>query len=280
MIKQTIWVTGSKGRLGPSIMEALNHNREYKVIGTDKDVDITNITEVEQMMQIYRPSVIINCAAASGVAYCEANMVEAFKVNALGARNLAIAARGANCKLIHISTDDVFDGKKAGRWNEFDAPEPKSVYAKSKYAGEQYVSSLCPKHLIIRSSWVYGGSTGNDYFGEVVAKGEAGEVFNAPVDKVSTPTSADELCKFIVKMIDTVEYGIYHAACEGMCTRNEFAQFVLSGMGYDVALAKGNFEPEQSSTLLDNLMMKMTEVHEMPHWMEALKAYIAKVKEA
>lgn len=279
MIKKTIWVTGSGGRLGPAIIKELGKNIENKVFGTDTDVDITDMKAVDQIMKLYRPNVIINCAAMSNAAYCEENRVEAYKINALGARNLAIAANNANCKLIHISTDDVFDGKKSGNWNEFDNPEPKSVYGKSKLAGEQYVSSLCPKHLIVRSSWVYGGSTGNDYFNYVVAKGKAGEAFDSPVDKVSTPTSRDELCKFICKMVDIAEYGVYHVACEGMCTRNEFAKFVLKEMGYETSLARGVFsDGDQSSTLLDNLMMKMTQVHEMPSWQDALKAYIEKVK--
>lgn len=279
MSYETIWITGARGRVGTALIRELSKNTAYKIIGTDVDVDITDIDEVERMVQLYRPNAIINCAAITDKEFCESDMVTAFKVNALGARNMAIAARGANCKLIHLSTDDVFDGRKSGRWNEFDAPDPKSVYARSKYAGEQYVRNLCVKHLIVRSSWVYGGETANDYFAECVKYGEANEVFYAPVDFVSAPTSIDEYVKVICKVIDSVEYGTIHAACEGMCTRNEFAQFVLAVMGYNVGLAKGSFrDKEPSSTLLENLMLKMTELHEMPHWQEDLKAYADKLK--
>ena len=102
-------------------------------------------------------------------------MVEAFRVNALGARNLAAVTRRLNAKLIQLSTDDVFDGKSSGRMTEFDFPDPQTVYGKSKLAGENYVKELNPKHLIIRSSWVYGAASGEahqDYFSYVVEKGK------------------------------------------------------------------------------------------------------------
>lgn len=244
-------------------------------------MDITNNDLVEHHIDIYRPTVVINCAAISSAEECERDMVEAFKVNALGARNLAAASRKVNAKIIHLSTDDVFSGNHVGKLTEFDTPNPTSVYGKSKFAGENYVRELNPKHLIVRSSWVYGQGD-DDYYSYVLGLAKKGECFEVPLDKISTPTSASELAKFVVSLIDKSEYGVFHASCEGACSRHEFARAILSINGYDETLARGNFAQTNNkveSTLLENLMMKMTGIYEMPHWQDALKAYAGSVKE-
>lgn len=282
MLKNAIWITGAEGRLGSALVELLKKDMDNKVVGTDMDVDITDMEAVEQAIKVYRPNIVINCASISDADYCEQNMVEAFKVNALGARNLAAASRSANAKIIQLSTDDVFSGKKAGHLTEFDLPDPESVYGKSKLAGESYVRELNPKHLIVRSSWVYGAANENakeDYFSYVVGHGRSHTPFEAPLDRIGSPTSADVLAGFISCLLDKTEYGVYHASCEGMCSRHEFATAVLALTGYDTELAKGYFSVENRgriSILLENLMMKMTEIYTMPQWFDELKDYIEK----
>lgn len=279
MISQAIWITGATGRLGKELTERLSQNREYKIIATDLDVDVTDAVAVNQYAEMYKPTVIINCASLSDAKYCEEHMVEAYKVNALGARNLAIASRKVNAKIIHMSTDDVFDGMNTGTFTEFDTPNPVSVYGKSKFAGENYVRELNSKHIIVRSSWVYGFG-GNDFFSYVVEKGENNKQFRAPWDTVSTPTSAKELAKFIELLIDSSEYGIFHASCEGVCSRHEFAKTILKMMGYNYTIVQGNYSVDKkgTSTLLENLMMKMTGIYDMPEWTVCLKEYIDSIK--
>lgn len=281
MGKNTIWVTGASGKLGSVLTDLLQDNVDYKVIATDKDVDITDSHAVTQAVEIYRPNIIINCASISDPEYCESNIVEAFKVNALGARNLATASRHVNAKIIQISTDDVFSGVPSGFLTEYDTPNPNTIYGKSKLAGENYVRELNPKHLIIRSSWVYGIGKG-DYFSTVVEYGKNNMSFNAPKDHISSPTNATELADFIITMLDEAEYGIYHASCEGACSRFDFAKEILIGMGYDGRLVKGvsaHMDGGHTSTVLENLMMKMTEVYEMSHWQDSLKEYMEEIKE-
>lgn len=278
MQKNCIWITGASGRLGKALMRRLKKNKLLKVIGTDMDVDVTDMAAVKRYMEIYKPSVIIDCASLSNADYCESHMVEAFRVNALGARNLAAAARQHNAKILYISTDDVFCGEHARSKIEFDVPTPQTVYGKSKLAGESYVKELNPKHLIIRSSWVY-GPDGGDYLEFVLDKAKKGESFKAPLDKISTPTSSEALAAFIEVLLDKNEYGIYHASCEGACTRHEYARTILALAGYDPALAEGTYNEQDGavvSTLLDNLMMKMTGIYEMPQWQDELKKYITK----
>ncbi len=280
MLKNAIWITGAEGRLGSALVELLKKDMDNKVVGTDLDVDITDMEAVEQCIKVYRPNIVINCASISDADYCEQNMVEAFKVNALGARNLAAASRGANAKIVHLSTDDVFSGRTAGHLTEFDLPDPQSVYGKSKFAGENYVKELNPKHLIIRSSWVYGAANDEakeDYFSYVIRCGKSKTPFEAPLDRIGSPTSARVLADFIRCMLDKAEYGIFHASCEGMCSRHEFATAILALSGYDTELAKGYFLVENRgriSILLENLMMKMTGQYTMPQWFDELKKYV------
>lgn len=281
MTKNTIWVTGADGRLGSALVQLLSQNLDNKVIGTDKaEVDITDMEAVDAAMDVYHPSVVINCASMSDIDECEKAMVEAFKINTLGARNLAMATQRINAKIIQMSTDDVFEGKSGIRLTEFDIPTPKNVYGKSKLAGEMFVRELNPRHLIIRSSWVYGTGK-DDFMTKVLDHAKKGEAFEVPMDVISTPTSALTLAKFVELMIDRAEYGIYHASCEGSCSRRSFAQAILRAYGYDDRLAEGVFAGEKSmSTLLENLMMKMTEIYEMPHWTDDFDAYVNRHKEA
>ena len=280
MQKNTIWITGSAGRLGRVLVKLLKEYTDVKVIATDTDLDVTDSEVVKQYAVLCRPNVIINCASLSDSTYCEEHMLEAFRVNTIGARNLATAARKANAKIIQLSTDDVFSGKTSPVLTEFDVPDPDSVYGRSKLAGENFVRELCPKHLIIRSSWVYGETT-RDYFSKVVRHGKAGTSFEAPIDRISSPTSTMDLAHFVISLLDKNEYGVYHASCEGSCTRYEYARTILELMGYDTALAVP-VKSEQGgvvvSTLLENLMMKLTGTYEMPNWKDALQAHVEAYK--
>lgn len=280
-MKNTIWITGAEGKLGSELVGRLSADVGNKIIGTDIDVDITDSKAVLQHAEVYRPTVIINCASISNAEYCEAHMVEAFKVNALGARNLATAARHVNAKIIQLSTDDIFAGNNQQiGMTEYDISLPNTVYGKSKLAGENYVRELNPKHLIVRSSWVYGFGK-DDYFSYVYEKGQSGTPFEAAVDNISSPTSAKGLANLINSLIEQSEYGIYHASSEGSCTRAEFAKAILAKTGMDTSLVKEvkkNEEGVVTSTLLENLMLKMTGIYEMRDWEAGLDDFVSTLK--
>lgn len=206
-------------------------------------------------------------------------MVGAYKVNALGARNVAAAARMVDAKIIQLSTDDVFSGERQDALTEFDAAVPNTVYGKSKLAGEMLVRELNPKHLVIRSSWMYGD--GKNFVSELLDKIKAGEEVRVAYDQVSTPTSTDALARGILELMESEEYGVYHASCEGFCSRYDFARKVLELTGNDVSLLKpalaeeligGKQRPKYS--ILENLMMKMTEIYSMPQWETDLEEYL------
>ena len=277
--RKCIWIAGSAGSLGQQIAKRLPAE-DYDLLKTDIDLDITNLETVRHFMDMQRPEIVINCAGFTDLDACEQDIVNAYKVNALGARNLAAASRKIGAKIIYMSTDDVFAGDKAKTLTEFDMPTPLSVYGKSKLAGENMVRELNPKHLIVRSSWVY-GKNANSYVEKILAQAETNTVIEAPNDQISSPTSAKALAEFIVASLDSTEYGTYHASCEGSCTRYEFAKTIieLAGLSDKVTVNAGHLEnighaSEVRCTLLRNLMMEMTGIYHMPHWKTALTEYM------
>lgn len=272
-----IWITGSSGRLGAALCRLLT-NIEYRILPSDLDVPIGDSEAVNHFADVNHPDVIINCAGLTDVQKCESCPEEAYKANALGARNLAIAARRLDAKLIHISTDDVFGGGGSKPLHEFLEPHPVTIYGKSKYAGERLVRELTDKHVIVRSSWIYGAGA-NDFLHSVLKAGEQGQSISVPGNAISSPTSADVLAGFIQKLIESREYGVYHASCTGACTRAEFAREILRCNGYDENLVvETNTQSDMRPrfTLLDNMMMRMTGLYEMPEWKQALSDYFNK----
>lgn len=278
MGKMKVWITGAKGRLGSTISKMLDYT-EYIVYTSDLDVDISNMPDVMSYIEVIRPDVVINCAGYSDEALCETNQAIAYKVNALGARNIAAATRKIGAKIIHISTDDVFSGEADNELTEFDMAYPCSVYGKSKLAGENFVRELNPRHLIIRSSWVYGGKeASNDFVDRLLKQTETKSVIAVPNDQISSPTSARVLAEFILKLLHTNEYGIYHASCTGSCTRYEFAKTILEYAGLNQIQLEATFTEKGTTkakyTLLRNLMMEITGLYQMPYWKDALKEYM------
>ena len=160
MIK--VWIAGSNGQIGRALNDILDP-LEIEVLNTDlDDLDITNTEEVLNFGIVNRPDVIINCCGVTDTDLCEKEPEHAYRVNALGARNLSIVARKNGAKIVQLSTDDVFDGQSKKPYTEFDDTNPLTVYGASKRAGENYVKEFTHKHFIIRSNWVY-GKGGNNF---------------------------------------------------------------------------------------------------------------------
>lgn len=277
-----VWVIGANGQLGSAINELLDR-REVEVLNTDlEEVDVTEAESVLNFGEMNRPDVIINCAGLTSVTECENNVEKAYKVNAVGARNVSIVARRIGAKLIHLSTDDVFDGKSQTPYGEFDSPVPCSVYGKSKLAGEQFVKDFAERYFIIRSNWIYG--KGNNFIKKLLELAGQKEVINVSKESFGSPTSAKELARFIVYLMESSEYGVYHATCEGTCSRYEFAEEVIKLVGLSVKLeAVHNEEDELAEqrpayTVLDNLMLRLLGNYQLPHWKEALADYMHTLK--
>ena len=273
-----VWIVGAEGQIGEAINEVLDP-LEIEALNTDKnELDITQTDEVLRFGEIHRPDVIINCAAVTDVELCEREPEHAFRVNALGARNLSIVARKIGAKMVQLSTDDVFDGLASKPYTEFDETAPRTVYGKSKLAGERYVKEFTHKHFIIRSNWVYG--KGNNFVNRVLAAADAGQSLSVAEDQYGSPTSAKDLAGIILYLIMTNEYGTYHATSKGVCSRYEFAQEILRLAGKQEQL---NPVPTPQSDLssarpayavLDNFILRIIEVYDMPQWKDSLAEFM------
>lgn len=273
MSKNWIWITGADGRIGSALQELLPGNGFHLLCTNQTDVDVTDMRDVQLYADMNRPKVIINCAALSDPAACEQNPELAYKINAIGARNIAAAAQRIGACLIQMSTDDVFDGTGNSPYNEFDPPpHPRSVYGKSKLAGERFVDHLCARYFIIRSSWIYG--TGRDYIDRFLQAGESMEV---PNNEYAVPTSAKELAKVILNLMQSSNYGTYHAVCTGgPVSRYEFVDYLKQLTGRDTKLipviGHGNERPIYS--VLDNMMLRISDMPEPMEWKAALKEFL------
>ena len=271
-----IWITGAEGHIGTALLDLLE-GVEYQLLPTDiEEVDITKIDEVTQFVHVNRPDVVINCAGLTDVQECENNVDEAYRVNAIGVRNVALAANEVNAKVIQISTDDVFDKESRIPYNEFDNVHPKTIYGKSKEAGEKILTQLLNRFVIIRSSWIYG--IGRDFVDEVLRNVGQGKKMEVPNNQYAAPTSAKELAKVIRYFIDNEEYGLYHVVCPGSCSRYEFARTILeySGKAGELDLYPVVIEDSARPTysVLDNMMLRLTGIEEPKDWKAALKEYL------
>lgn len=272
-----LWIVGSESQVGKAILSVLDP-MELEVLCTDKEeLDITETEAVLSYGEINRPDIIINCAAVTDTRLCEAEPELAYRVNALGARNLSLVARKHNAKIVQLSTDDVFDGHNTKPYTEFDDTHPLTVYGRSKRAGENYVKEFTHKHFIIRSTWVYG--EGKNFVNALLQTAETETEAAIPTDQFGSPTSAKDLARIILHLIRTNEYGTYHATCRGKCSRYEFAEEILKlsskklklipALAADVPTAA-----RPAYAVLDNFILRIIDVYEMPTWQESLKEYL------
>ena len=277
MIK--VWIAGSNGQIGHALNEVLDP-LEIEVLNTDKDeLDITDTEEVLNFGIVNRPDVIINCTGVTDTKLCEEEPELAYRVNALGARNLSIVARKNGAKMVQLSTDDVFDGKSKKPYTEFDDTNPLTVYGGSKRAGENYVKEFTHKHFIIRSNWVY-GKYGPNFVNQVLEAAEKGNTLSVAADQFGSPTSAKDLARMILYLINTNEYGTYHVTCSGVCNRHEFAQEILRLSGKKIELKAVPTEQSDLSAVrppyavLDNFILRIIDMYDMPDWKESLEEFM------
>ena len=290
-----VLITGAKGQLGSQIIKILNSKQselgkidsKYKdvvVKGMDReDADITMENQVDELVNNFKPDVIINCAAYTNVDGCEDNEDNAFKVNGIGARNFAIASKKVGAKLIHISTDYVFEGNGIKPYKEYDMPNPISVYGKTKLAGEEFVKKFSNKYFIVRTSWLY-GYNGNNFVKTIIKAANEKGCLTVVNDQRGNPTNAEDLAHHILKIAVTEEYGIYHCTGNGECSWYDFACEIVKNAEIKCEVKPVISEQFHSKakrptfSSLDNMMIRCTVGDEMREWREALKQFILNIK--
>lgn len=274
-----IIVTGCNGQLGREINRFYNGRDDIDFINTDVDeLDITNIEAVMKLANEVKPYAIVNCAAYTAVDACETNRDLAFKVNVLGPRNLSIAASETGAKIVHISTDYVFDGTKNTPYYEFDELCPKSVYGVTKAQAEEMVKQFANRYFILRTAWLYGD--GKNFVKTMLRLSETNDIVKVVSDQFGTPTSAAELVKGIDSLLFTDNYGLFHATCEGSCNWAEFAEEIFKLAGKNTKVQKITTQEynapanRPAHSILENYMFKMTNGYIFADWKDAIREYI------
>lgn len=276
-----IIVTGAGGQLGRAINLQYAGSGEYELINTDVgELDITKIDDVMELARQVRPYAIINCAAYTAVDACEKEEDLAFKINAIGARNLSIAATETGAKLMHVSTDYVFDGNGTRPYRETDPTGPQGAYGRTKLAGEEFVREFGHRHFIIRTAWLYGD--GKNFVRTMLRLAQTNDKVRVVMDQVGSPTSAAELAKAIAYLLPTENYGLFHGTCEGDCSWAQFTEeiFRLAGKRTKVEAITseeyGAAAKRPAYSILENYMLKMTTDFMFADWHDAIAEYIRK----
>lgn len=278
-----IIVTGCNGQLGIAINKQYAGKTDIELVNTDvAELDITNIDKVMEMVREVKPYAIINCAAHTNVNACETDVDNAYRINAIGPRNLAIAATQVGAKLVQVSTDYVFPGNADKPYVEFDATSPLGVYGGSKLAGENLVKDFAKDYFIIRTAWLYG--EGKNFVKTMLRLSETNDKVRVVNDQFGTPTSATELAKAIVHLVPTENYGVFHGTCEGSCSWADFTEeiFRLAGKNTVVegisteAFNKDNptSAPRPAYSVLENYMLKLTTDFRFADWHDAIAEYL------
>lgn len=228
-----IVITGAKGQLGQALQAGL---KEHHVIARDQEqLNITHLEAVRAALHEYHPHIVVNAAAFTDVDRAETEPEAAYRVNALGPRNLAVATAERRIPLLHISTDYVFDGRAKRPYHEFDRPHPLSVYGASKLAGEEAVRSLNPLHYIVRTAWLY-HTVGHNFpktMWALAIQHERPEV-RVVSDQYGSPTYAPHLAEALAQLIDSQAYGTYHCVGQGGTSWFELTRTLYALLGISV----------------------------------------------
>jgi dTDP-4-dehydrorhamnose reductase len=223
-----IVITGCKGQLGQALQTAL---QAHQLLCLDlPSCDITDPLCLWETLEEFGPDVVIHAAAMTDVDGCERNPELAYRVNAWGTQNVAVACSRLGAALVHISTNDVFDGTLGRPYYEWDRPSPRSVYAHSKVAAEFYVRNLLNRFYIVRTAWLYARG-GSNFVSKIVAAADRHGSLRVVTDEVSSPTYAPDLATAVAQLVETEHYGIYHFTNAGICSRHEWTRELLELAG-------------------------------------------------
>jgi dTDP-4-dehydrorhamnose reductase len=283
-------ITGYKGQLGYDIKRELISRgvSEENILAIDHDsMDITKREAVMEVILNYKPDIIFHCAAYTAVDAAEDNQDIAFLVNQVGTKNIVDASIKIGAKIIYMSTDYVFDGTKDGLYNETDQVNPKSVYGKTKYLGEEEVRRNS-KHYIARISWVF-GINGHNFIKTMLQLSENHNELNVVNDQVGSPTYTIDLAKVLVDMSNKELYGTYHVTNEGFCSWAEFAEYIFKINNKTVKVnkvtteeyleltkTKQAYRPRNSK--LDKSKLENNGFNRLPSWQDATERFCLSLK--
>lgn len=288
-MKRKALVTGANGMLGTALCPVLRHNG-YSVIATDiqpaennmEYLDVTDLLKIREKIKEYKPDIIFHLAAETDVDKAETEVNHAYLVNTLGTENIALVCQEFNIELVYISTASVFDGEKDEPYTEFDRQNPKNIYGKTKWEGENIVKDLMNRYFIVRASWMMGGKEKDKKFvAKIIKLLEERKEISVVNDKFGNPTFTEDLSRCLVKLIETKRHGTYHMSNQGVCSRYEIACKIKEYLGKDKIRIKPVtsesfplLAPRPRSEGMENFKLNLLGLNTMRPWQEALYDYV------
>lgn len=280
---KTIFITGSNGQLGNEMRIASTRYPQFRYIFTDvAELDICDKSAVKNFITGNKIDFLVNCAAYTAVDKAEDDVDLCYKINRDAVANLAEVANEAGIKVIHVSTDYVFDGRSYLPYNEDQAVSPATVYGKSKLAGEEALTHKCPQSVIVRTAWLY-SSFGSNFVKTMLKLGKERDQLNVVFDQIGSPTYAADLAEAIMQIACSEDFvpGIYHFSDEGVCSWYDFTKTIHKLAGISTC----NVQPIESKdypartprphySVLNKAKIKKTYGIQIPHWEESLSKCI------
>ena len=279
-------IIGANGRLGAALAREYRCAFSVKAFARDQ-LDLRKPERIRALLMSSEFDLLINCAALTNVDYCESHRNEAFVINAEAPRLLAEICAEKSAKLVHISTDYIFDGKQDIPYIEADSPAPLSVYAESKLAGEQEVLALSPKNLVVRLSWVFGPDKPS-FIDQIINRARENETVTAVADKFSSPSYTIDVANWLRLALENEGQGILHLCNSGVCSWQEWAQYAIDvcrSVGIPIKAERvgalsladmKNFVARRPAhTVLSNAKFSALTGVQPRHWREAVAEYIS-----
>jgi dTDP-4-dehydrorhamnose reductase len=234
--KNKLLVTGAEGQLGQEVVKLFK--QDWIVIPTDtSSLNITDKAQVQEVFNKEKPNLIIHCAAWTNVDAAAQNPEAAVKVNGEGTRNICEAAKELGAKVVYISTNEVFDGKKKTHYIEEDKPNPINPYAKSKLEGEKYCQEILGSRcIIVRSSWLYGPGSKNNFPNKIINKAREVGSLKVTADEIATPTYTPDLARAVKSLAEKEVSGIFHLVNEGQASRYDWAKQIIKEKKIDIPI--------------------------------------------
>jgi dTDP-4-dehydrorhamnose reductase len=292
MAQDRVLITGSGGMLGAAVYPTFSASYE-QLLATDIDrnepwlshLDVRDIAACEKVFASFRPTLVLHLAALTDLEYCEKNLENCWRTNALGTENIALLARRSDATMVYISTAGIFGGEQ-DEYTDFDTPNPLSAYAKGKYHGEQFVERYLTRYYVFRAGWMMGGGPKKDkkFINKIYRQIRSGkrELFVVD-DKLGTPTYTMDFAESIKKVTLTGYYGLYNQVCGGGGSRFDVAREFVRLLGLSdrikvTQVTSDHFKDEYfaarpHSEQLVNLKLIARNINYMRDWKECLAEY-------
>ena len=278
-----ILLIGANGQLGSDLEKALGGRGHQVVPSRHSELDVTDAAGIKSVLGSVQPDAVINTSAFHKVEECERKPELAFAVNAIAPLNLARSCSQLGALFVHFSTDYVFDGAKPAPYLETDLPAPLNMYGVSKAAGEHLIASNIERCFVVRTCGLYGvrGSSGKggNFVETMLRKALAGESIRVVNDQVLTPTFTEDLAEAVCQLMETQNYGLYHASCEGWCSWYEFARTIFELEGIDADLSPIETRETASTvkrppySVMSKQRLRQVGI-ELPFWKDSLARYL------